>query len=174
MFLPIVPTGQLFLAQVVALLGTGLATVVLGLAYDLENIISPILLIVASSDMLFFGTLGGFAASAALVFSVTLPSPQPSEKRGIYERNTRGIRIYFKTPLLRGLLALNLVAAAAGARVIVNTIVLIRVHLGLGESEVAITLGFFLPEGHPHVKNGRTHAHPFGIDDEHTRWTSHL
>ena len=31
-----------------------------------------------------------------------------------------------------------------------------------------------LPEGHPHVKEGRTHAHPFVIDDEHTRWSAHL
>ncbi|ASJ73380.1 hypothetical protein IMCC3135_16490 [Granulosicoccus antarcticus IMCC3135] len=117
------------------------------LAYDLENIVSPILaallLMVVSSNVLFFGTLGGFAASAALVLSVVLPSPQPSAKRGIYERTTRGIRIYLKTPRLRGLLALNLAAAAAGAMVIVNTVVLIRANLGLGESEVAITLGLF-------------------------------
>ena len=117
------------------------------LAYDLENIVSPILaallLMFVSSNVLFFGTFGGFAASAALVLSVVLPSPQPFVKRGIYERTTRGIRIYFKTPRLRGLLALNLAAAAAGAMVIVNTVVLIRANLGLGESEVAITLGLF-------------------------------
>ena len=55
------------------------------------------------------------AASALLVVSVLLPNPKPSEPRGIYDRTTRGIRIYLATPRLRGLLALNLAAAAAGA-----------------------------------------------------------
>jgi MFS family permease len=31
-----------------------------------------------------------------------------------------------------------------------------------------------LPEDHPHVKEGRTHAHAFVIDDEHIRWSAHL
>ena len=90
------------------------------LAYDLENIVSPmlagLLLAAISYNSLFFGTMVGFAASAVLVFSVMLPSPKPSEPRGIYDRTTRGIRIYLATPRLRGLLALNMAAAAAGAR----------------------------------------------------------
>ncbi len=49
----------------------------------------------------------------------------------------------FIAPRLRGLLALHFAAAAAGAMVIVDTVVLIRVNPGLGESEVAITLGLF-------------------------------
>ena len=89
------------------------------LAYDLENIASPmlagLLLAVVSYNSLFLGTVVGFAASAVLVVSVLLPSPRPSEPRGIYDRTTRGIRIYLATPRLRGLLALNLAAAAAGA-----------------------------------------------------------
>jgi hypothetical protein len=27
-----------------------------------------------------------------------------------------------------------------------------------------------LPESHPHVASGKTHAHTFVIDDEHQRW----
>lgn len=96
-----------------------------------------------SYDALFVGTAAGFVASAALVVSVLSPGPRPSTSRGIYDRTTRGIRIYLATPRLRGLLALNLAAAAAGAMVLVNTIVLVRVSLGLGESAVAITLGVF-------------------------------
>jgi hypothetical protein len=38
----------------------------------------------------------------------------------------RGVRIYLATPRLRGLLALNLSFAAAGATVIVNTVVIVR------------------------------------------------
>ena len=117
------------------------------LAYDLENIVSPmlaaVLLTLVSYHSLFLGTAMGFLASAALVVSVMLPSPRPSRRRGVYERTTRGIRIYLATPRLRGLLALNLAAAAAGAMVLVNTIVLVRTGLGLGETDVALALGAF-------------------------------
>ncbi|WP_138464576.1 MFS transporter [Poseidonocella sp. HB161398] len=117
------------------------------LAYDLENIASPalaaLLLAMVSYDALFFGTVAGFLASAALVVSVVLPSPRPGPRRGIYDRTTRGIRIYLATPRLRGLLALNLAAAAAGAMVLVNSVVLVRAELGLGDSALAWTLFAF-------------------------------
>lgn len=117
------------------------------LAYDLENIVSPmlagLLLAVVSDNSLFLGTVVGFAASAALVVAVLLPSPKPSEPRGIYDRTTRGIRIYLATPRLRGLLALNLAAAAAGAMVLVNSVVLVRSTLGLDASALAWTLFAF-------------------------------
>lgn len=114
------------------------------LAYDLENVISPmlagVLLAVVSYNSLFLGTTIGFAASAVLVVSVLLPSPKSSEPRGIYDSTTRGIRIYLATPRLRGLLALNLAAAAAGAMVLVNSVVLVRGTLGLDASALAWTL----------------------------------
>ena len=117
------------------------------LAYDLENLASPalaaILLTVVGYQALFLGTAIGFLGSAALVVSVLLPSPKPSAPRSVRERTTRGVRIYLATPRLRGLLALNLAAAAAGAMVIVNTIVLVRTGLGSGEAQVAIALGAF-------------------------------
>ena len=49
-----------------------------------------------------------------------------------------GIRAYIKTPRLRGLLALSLAVAAAGAMVIVNTVVYVRDHLGGTESDTAL------------------------------------
>lgn len=117
------------------------------LAYDLENIVSPslaaLLLAVMSYHSLFLGTVVGFAASAFLVVSVLLPSPKPSEPRGIYERTTRGIRIHLATPRLRGLLALNLAAAAGGAMVLVNSVVLVLGTLDLGEIELAWTMFAF-------------------------------
>jgi len=117
------------------------------LAYDLENIASPtlaaLLLAVMSYNSLFLGTVVGFSASAALVVSVLLPSPKPSEPRSIYDRTTRGIRIYLATPRLRGLLALNLAAAAAGAMVLVNSVVLVRSVLGLDGSALAWTMFAF-------------------------------
>lgn len=97
------------------------------LAYDLESLVSPMiaaaLLTVISFHSLFAGTVVGFLVSAALVLTVVLPTPKPSARRGIYDRTTRGIRIYLATPRLRGLLAINMAVAAAGAVVIVNTVV---------------------------------------------------
>lgn len=117
------------------------------LAYDLENIISPtlaaIFLAFVSYQALFFGTVIGFIGSALLVVSVLLPSPQETTRRGVYDRTTRGLRIYLATPRLRGLLSLNLAAAAAGAMVLVNTVVLVRSDLGFGDTQVALALAAF-------------------------------
>ena len=56
------------------------------LAYDLENLISPmlaaVLLAVVSYHALFIGTVLRFVASAALVVSVMLPSPYPPPLAG--------------------------------------------------------------------------------------------
>jgi MFS family permease len=118
------------------------------LAYDLESLASPTLaaalLAVVSYHDLFVGTVVGFLGSALLVRTVALPSPKPIEHRGgIYERTTRGIRIYLKTPRLRGLLALNGAVAAAGAMVIVNTVVIVRGLLSGSEADVAIVLAAY-------------------------------
>jgi MFS family permease len=117
------------------------------LAYNLENLVSPALaaalLAVINFHWLFAGTALGFLASAALVVSVLLPSPKPAEARGIYDRTTRGIRLYLATPRLRGLLALDLAIAAGGAMVIVNTVVLVQARLGLGQRETAWALAAF-------------------------------
>jgi predicted MFS family arabinose efflux permease len=92
---------------------------------------------------LFAGTVLGFIGSAALVLSVALPSPKPAPARGIFERTTRGLRLYFATPRLRGLLALNLAVAAGGALVFVNTVVFVQGAFGLGESRTALALAAF-------------------------------
>lgn len=117
------------------------------LAYDLESVVSPmlaaVLLTVISFHSLFAGTVVGFLASAALVVSVALPSPKAAEWRGIYDRTTRGLRIYLATPRLRGLLALNLAVAAASAMVIVNTVVLVQAQFGLSQRATALALAAF-------------------------------
>ena len=118
------------------------------LAYDMESLVSPILaaalLGIISFHWLFSGTAIGFACSALLVLSVTLPrTAAKAPDGGIYDKTTQGTRQYLKTPRLRGLLAVTLAAAAASAMVIVNTPVLVRGLLGLGQSEVAITLAAF-------------------------------
>lgn len=118
------------------------------LAYDMESLTSPIiaaaLLTVISFHWLFAGTALGFIASALLVVSVALPrSPAKRGEGGVYTRTTRGMRIYLKTPRLQGLLALSLASAAASSMVIVNTVVIVRGMLGLGQREVALTLATY-------------------------------
>jgi MFS family permease len=118
------------------------------LAYDIEALASPAiaaaLLGFIGFHWLFWLNAVGFVASAALVLSVVLPSPKPpTTSEGAWGRTTRGARIYLATPRLRGLLALNLSVAAAGAMVIVNTVVLVRAGFGLGEREVAWTLAAY-------------------------------
>lgn len=113
------------------------------LAYDLENLLSPIaaaaLLLVMSFNALFVLNALAFLLSAALVASITLPSPQPiTNLPGVWKRISHGMNIYLKTPRLRGLLALSLAVSAAGAMQIVNTVVYVRSTLGLGEGEVAL------------------------------------
>ena len=117
------------------------------LAYDLESVVSPmlaaVLLVFISFHNLFAGTVAGFLISAALVVSVLLPSPKPSQPRGIYDRMTRGIRIYLATPRLRGLLAINLAVASTGALVIVNTVVYVQAIFRLDQQSTALALAAF-------------------------------
>ncbi|MGQ0837802.1 MFS transporter [Actinokineospora sp.] len=118
------------------------------LAFDLEGILSPVLaaalLTVMSFSWLFVGTAAGFLGSAMLVLAVSLPRPARTERAsGIVDRTTRGVRIHLATPRLRAQLGLNLAAAAAGAMVLVNTVVIVRGDLGLTDTSVALALGLF-------------------------------
>lgn len=118
------------------------------LAYDLENLISPalagVLLLFVSFHGLFVGTALGFIVSALLITRSVLPrQPADVKQRSFVDRLTRGARIYLATPRLRGLLCLNLAAAAGGAMVIVNTVVIVRDSYLASESDVAIVMAAF-------------------------------
>lgn len=117
------------------------------LAYDMESLISPMLaaalLTVMGFHDLFAATVVGFLASAALVVSVVLPGHPSPQRRSIYDRTTRGLRIYLATPRLRGLFAVNAAVAAAGSMVFVNTVVIIQGGLGLTQGAVALALACF-------------------------------
>jgi MFS family permease len=116
------------------------------LAYDLETLFSPalagLLLTLISFHWLFAGTAVGFIVSALFVLPVQIPNTATAAAN-IWQRITQGIVVYLATPRLRGLLALNLAVAAAGAMVFVNTVVIVRDLLGGNEREVAVTLAFF-------------------------------
>ncbi|WP_119726829.1 MFS transporter [Thermomonospora amylolytica] len=120
------------------------------LAYDLENLFSPVLaaalLAWVTYNWLFLGTVAGFVASAVLVVSAALPKPLTDERTGeagMMARMTRGVRLFAATPRLRALLALDLAVAAASAMVLVNTIVYVREHLDRTASAVPVALGAY-------------------------------
>jgi MFS family permease len=118
------------------------------LAYDLETLLSPalaaLLLLVVSYDALFYGTALGFLASALFVVSVALPdAPRPATPMSVRRKLTHGLRIYLATPRLKGLLALNLTAAAGSALVIVNTAAIVRAELERSDRAVALALAAF-------------------------------
>lgn len=114
------------------------------LAYDLENLLSPVLagllLGVMASHWLFTGTGLGFLASALLVGMTALPAVTARRDASFADRLTRGTRIYLGTPRLRGLLALNMAVAAVGAVVIVQSVVIVRAVYGLDERALAMAL----------------------------------
>lgn len=118
------------------------------LAYDLESLLSPMLaaalLTVISYHSLFVGTAAGFVASALLVVTTRLPRPAPADHSApLLERITAGARIMMNRPVLRGLLALNMVVAAASSLVIVNTVVYVRDQLDGSNTGVALALACF-------------------------------
>ncbi|MGK4585836.1 MFS transporter [Kitasatospora sp. HPMI-4] len=118
------------------------------LAYDLESLFSPalaaLLLTAVPYDWLFTGTTAGYLGSAALVVSAVLPKPAPVERTGgLYAKAVFGSRLFWATPRLRALLALDLAVAAAGAIVFVNTVVVVRDHFHRPAGAVSLALGAY-------------------------------
>jgi MFS family permease len=117
------------------------------LAYDVENIASPalaaLLLTLVPANDLFLGTAAGFLASALLVGWANPPRAAKPAPGNVWHRTAHGTRVYLATPRLRGLLALNMAAAAGGAMVIVNTAVIVRAGYGFDARAVAWATGAF-------------------------------
>ncbi|MCR9254874.1 MAG: MFS transporter [Alphaproteobacteria bacterium] len=118
------------------------------LAYEIENLVSPtvaaILLTVMSYHGLFGGTVLGFLGSTLLIAFTVLPKyTAAGRERPFWDRVSRGTRLYLATPRLRGLLALTMTAAATGAFVLVNTVVVVRATYGGSETDVAYALAAF-------------------------------
>src|SRR5918999_5567716 len=97
------------------------------IAYELENLLSPMLaaalLAFVSYDGLFAANGAAFLCSAALVLSTALPARRAAAP-GASRQIAAGTRRYLATRRLRGLLALNVAVAAASAMVIVNTVII--------------------------------------------------
>ncbi|WP_331749397.1 MULTISPECIES: MFS transporter [unclassified Streptomyces] len=110
-------------------------------ASTMESLLSPLMAAVAlafmSFDRLFLGTAAGFLVSALLVLSTRIPDARPSTHTKAWDKAAAGIRTFLRTPRLRGVMALNLVVAAAGSIVVVNTVNHVRDELDGSQSDVA-------------------------------------
>ena len=112
-------------------------------SYDLEGLLSPALSTLALLVVgypVFFALNGlAFVASALLVGTTPLPTPQRSQRPASLRYNlTFGLRAYLATPRLRGLLALCTAVSMAGAMIVVNTVVIVRERLGGSQIDVAL------------------------------------
>ncbi|GLF95095.1 MFS transporter [Streptomyces yaizuensis] len=109
-------------------------------ASTMESLLSPVLAALAlafmSFDRLFLGTSAGFLLSALLILPTRIPDARPSAHTRAGEKAVAGIRTFLRTPRLRGIMALNLVVAAAGSIVIVGTVNYVRDELGGSQSDV--------------------------------------
>ncbi|MEI8628765.1 MFS transporter [Vibrio sp. M60_M70] len=116
-------------------------------AYDLEQILSPILsallLTYFSFRYLFWIDAITFVLSAIFICLCFIPSDQSTlKKAGTFSWRglTSGISIYLFNPSLRALWYAYLAAAAASAMVIVNTVVYVHEILKGGDSETALAM----------------------------------
>jgi len=115
------------------------------LAYEIENLLSPtlaaLMLTVMSYHGLFAGTVVGFLLSAVLIARPPLPMRrQAGREAPFWDRVSHGTRLYLATAPLRGLLALNMAAAAVGAFLLVNTVVVVKSGYGGSETDVAYAM----------------------------------
>ena len=119
----------------------------LRLAEDMEQLASPmlagLLLMLVSFSTLFVGTVIGFILSAGLILTVRLPVRATAQPGHFWSDVTKGLRIYARTPRLRGLMVMEAAVASAGAMIYVNTVVLVQARLGLAETAVALAFAAF-------------------------------
>lgn len=110
-------------------------------AYTMESLVSPVVaalaLLLIDFDVLFVGTAVGFVVSAFLVLRATVPDARQAPTGSPADRILSGVRLFARTPSLRGVFAVNFAVAAAGSIVVVNTVNYVRDRLGGSESQVA-------------------------------------
>ncbi|MCB1490543.1 MAG: MFS transporter [Rhodobiaceae bacterium] len=104
------------------------------IAYTLESILSPTIAAAAlwylkAGDLFFLASVC-FVGSVAALLVTQFPEVLAPQKSPFLQRLSRGIRIYVKTPRLRGVFLINLALALAMAWVLVNTVVYAGARLG--------------------------------------------
>ena len=107
-------------------------------AYTLEAVLSPVLAALAltlmvAGDLFFLASLS-FCGSVAALMLTQLPGAERPGKSPFLERLTRGIRIYARTPRLRGLWLIQFAVSLAMAWVFVNTVIYAGSRFSAAES----------------------------------------
>lgn len=119
------------------------------IAYNLENILSPTIaiLILAFIDYTSFFIVNAicFGVSALLILVTYFPQAGIQEKVTIsfWKRSISGVALFFNNRKLAAILCLNMVIAASGAMIIVNSVAIIQGFFNLSESELAIAMLFY-------------------------------
>ena len=108
------------------------------IAYTLEAVLSPViaaaLLNLASGEMLFLAAALAFSGSVLALLITEFPTVKQNDRKGPFlKRASLGLRIYGRTPRLRGLFLLNLALSLAMAWVLVNSVVYAGAKLGDAE-----------------------------------------
>lgn len=115
------------------------------LAMEMESLLSPalaaFLLLFTSYALLFELNAVGFVIAALFLLLAVVPANTVSDRSGgVWKKVSFGVRSYLKTPRLQAVLLLNLALSAAGAMIIVNTVVYVRSVLGLSEEQVPLLM----------------------------------
>ncbi len=116
------------------------------IAYNLENILSPtfaILLLTFLNYSLFFVTNTiCFFLSAVLISITNFPQSIAKETDMIpfWRKAVSGIVLFVKNRNLLAILSLNMVIAASGAMILVNSVTIIQGFFGLSEDKLAIAM----------------------------------
>lgn len=118
------------------------------IAYTLEAVLSPViagmLLTVLAGDSLFLVAAAAFVGSiGAILFARIPPHGVQVTKKRFWQRVSKGVSIYVRTPRLRGVFLLNFALSLAMAWVLVNSVVYAGARLGSTETYLPVLMGFY-------------------------------
>ncbi|WP_193142670.1 MULTISPECIES: MFS transporter [unclassified Meridianimarinicoccus] len=106
------------------------------LAYTLESILSPVIAALAlnliAPGQLFFLASLSFAGSIVMLMLTRFPALVATAKTPFRQRLPRGLRIYLRTPRLRGLWLMQFALSLMMAWVLVNSVIYAAAHFETG------------------------------------------
>jgi MFS family permease len=123
------------------------ALVLSRLAYTFESMLSPlfaaIVLTLVTSKILFVIAAICLVGSVVALTNSGLSAKTASKKKGPFlDRLSRGLKIYFHTPRLRGLFVVNLALSFGLGWVLVNTVVFAGLHFDGSEQYIYLMIAF--------------------------------
>lgn len=118
------------------------------IAYTLEAVLSPViagaLLTMLEGSALFLVAALAIGGSIASIMMADVPQrPEVEGKKPFWQRASRGLWIYVRTPRLRGLFLLNFALSLVMAWVLVNTVAYAGARLGDSERYYPILMAFY-------------------------------